>query len=209
MKRKAKIFWHKIRKIKRNKILKYKIRFVLFCTFLLGILVVGIYSFNRSFSAYESHANLSLDIQTAMFVVEPGIMSFNIDLDQIIPSDNSYIYTFSISNFNETMKSDVDLEYNLYLQTTTNLPLSYRLYTEEEYNQNNPGLLTKKERKQDDDNSWYNLMTVETKYQFSYKEKKTYIYYLVIDFPTTYKNVLEYSESLENIKMIIDAQQVV
>ncbi len=208
MKRKFNCFLHNIRKLWRNKMLRYKIRLVLFCLFLFALLSLGLFSLTRSYSFYESSANLSLDIKTAMFVVEPGTMKYNIDVDQIIPNENSYVYAFSISNFNETKRNDVDLEFNLYIQTTTNLPLTYRLY-ENEYTPDRADLLTKSELKQDDDGAWYNLFTDETKYLFGFNEEITNMYYLVIDFPPSYKNVLEYSDALENIYIIIDARQVI
>ena len=109
MKRLIKIFFHNIRQFFRSKKNRYQLKFLLFTFFFLSILVIGIYSLIRSFAKYDSKTNLSLDIQTAMYVVEAGEMSFNIDLDKIVPSNDPYIYTFSISNFNEEKQSDVDL----------------------------------------------------------------------------------------------------
>ncbi len=143
-----------------------------------------------------------------MFVLDEGEMSFNIDIDQIIPKDEPYIYTFSVSNFNEERKSDVDLKYNLKIQTTTNMPLEYRLYYKE-YNLDEKDIITRRDLLQDEDSSWYNLLTVGTTYEFSYTERTTNIYYLVIDFPTVYKDVIEYSDAIENIEVIIDSEQIV
>lgn len=208
MKRKINIFLHNIREIKRNKKLKYKLRFLVFTIVFMSIIFVGLFSLIKSFSLYNSKTNLSLDIQTAMYVIEPGEMSFNIDLDKIIPSDESYIYTFSISNFNSERRTDVDLEYYLKIQTTTNMPLSYKLYYTT-YDQSATDIISKRELKQDEDNSWYNLFTIDNRYEFKYSENKTNIYYLIIDFPTTYKGVLEYSDAIENIQVIINSKQII
>ena len=208
MKRIINIFLHNIREFKRNKKNKYKIRFIIFSIVFISILSFGIFSLIKSFSSYYSKANLSLDIQTAMFVLDEGEMSFNIDIDQIIPKDEPYIYTFSVSNFNEERKSDVDLKYNLKIQTTTNMPLEYRLYYKE-YNLDEKDIITRRDLLQDEDSSWYNLLTVGTTYEFSYTERTTNIYYLVIDFPTVYKDVIEYSDAIENIEVIIDSEQIV
>ncbi len=208
MKRKINIFFHNVRVLRRNKKLMVKIRFLSFSCVFFFILSVGIYSLIRSYSSYYANANLTLDIQTAMYVLEEGEMAFNIDLDKIIPSDKPYIYAFSISNFNETAQSDVDLEYSIKLQTTTNMPLSYRLYYNS-YNLSEADMITKRELKQDEDSAWYNLLTVDGQYEFSYNEKKTNIYYLVIDFPTHYKTDLIYSDALENIQVLVDSRQII
>ena len=127
MKKKINIFFHNIREIKRSKTLKYKMRFIIFSIIFLTLLSTSVFAVVKSFSRYNSNATLSLDIQSAIFVVEPGEMSYNIDIGKILPSDEPYIYTFSISNFNEEQTTDVDVEYMLDIQTTTNLPLTYRL----------------------------------------------------------------------------------
>lgn len=208
MKRSINIFFHNIRVLRRNKKLMIKLRFLSFSCVFFFILTFGIYSLIRSYSSYYANTNLTLDIQTAMYVLEEGEMSFNIDLDKIIPSDKPYVYAFSISNFNESKQCDVDLEYTIKLQTTTNMPLSYRLYYNT-YNLNETDMITNRELKQDEDSAWYNLLTVDGLYEFSYKEKTTNIYYLVIDFPSQYKTDLVYSDAIENIQVLVDSKQII
>lgn len=208
MKRSINIFFHNIRVLKRNKKLMVKFRFLCFSCVFLFILTFGVYALIRSYSSYYANANMSLDIQTAMYVLEEGNMSFNIDLDKIIPSDKPYIYTFSISNFNSDKQCDVDLEYTIKLQTTTNMPLNYRLYYDT-YSLGEADDITEREVKQDDDGAWYNLLTVAGLYKFSYREAETKIYYLVIDFPEHYKSDLVYSDTIENIQVIVDSKQII
>ena len=208
MKRLINIFLHNIRQIFRSKKRRYQFRLILFCFFFLALTSICIYSLIKSLASYESHANLSLDIQTAMYVIEEGEMSFNIDLDKIVPSNDAYIYTFSVSNFNEEKQSDVDLEYTLQLQTTTNLPLSYRLYYDK-YNLADKDIISSRRTAQDDNNAWYNVLDIDKKYEFNYNEKKTNIYYLVVDFPESYKNVITYSDAVENIEVIINSKQII
>lgn len=208
MKRLIKIFFHNIRQFFRSKKNRYQLKFLLFTFFFLSILVIGIYSLIRSFAKYDSKTNLSLDIQTAMYVVEAGEMSFNIDLDKIVPSNDPYIYTFSISNFNEEKQSDVDLEYTLQLQTTTNLPLSYHLYYDD-YDPNGKDIISSRINAQDEDKAWYNILSVDDKKEFNYSLKETYIYYLVVDFPEVYKSDVTYSDAVENIEVIINSKQII
>lgn len=207
MKRHINIFFHNIRKLNRSKKFKYKLRFIVFAFIFISITSFGLVALIKSYAFYDSKVNLALDIETAMYVIEPGEMSYNIDLDKIIPSDDPYIYTFSISNFNEENRTDVDLEYTIKMQTTTNLPLKYRIYYDS-YDLDTNDLISTRELRQDEDGSWYHYCLIDEKYEFSYQENKTNIYYLVIDFPTIYKNVLEYSDAIENIQIIIDSKQI-
>ena len=207
MKRKINILLHNIRELNRNKKLKIRFRFIVFSLIVLFVISVGVFAVIKSFAFYNSNASLSLDIQTAIFVVEPGEMSFNIDLEKVIPSDDPYIYTFSISNFNEEKRTDVDLEYYLEIVTTTNLPLRYKLYYNS-YDLSTNDIITTREIKQDEDGSFYNYFKVNQKYSFTYQENQTHIYYLVIEFPTTYKDVIEYSDAIDNIQVNINTQQV-
>ena len=208
MKRSINIFFHNIRELKRNKKIIYRFRFLILSLFFLTIISFGLFSLIKSYASFQSTAKLSLDIQTAMYVVDVGEMSFNIDLDRIVPSDDPYIYTFSISNFDLEKRTDVDLEYTLSIQTTTNLPLKYRLYYDD-YNLAEKGIISSSELRQDEDDSWYNYFDINQKYEFTYKENQTNIYYLVIDFPVNYKDTIEYSDAVENIQVIIDSKQII
>lgn len=207
MKRKINILLHNIRELTRNKKLKLRFRFLVFSLMVLFIVSVGVFAIIKTFAFYNSNASLSLDIQTAIYVVEPGEMSFNIDLEKIIPSDEPYIYTFSVSNFDEEKRTDVDLEYDLEVITTTNLPLNYKLYYNA-YDLSTNDIITTRDIRQDEDSSYYNYFKVDQKYSFTYKENQTHIYYLIIEFPTTYKDIIEYSDAIDNIQVKINTQQV-
>ena len=103
MKRLINIFFHNIRVLNRNKKIKYKVRFIVFAFLFITITGVGLFALIKSYAYYNSKVNLALDIETAMYVVEPGEMSYNIDLDKIIPSDTPYIYTFSFYLFHDRL----------------------------------------------------------------------------------------------------------
>ena len=55
------------------------------------------------------------------------------NLAELLPQDDAYVYTFSIGNEAGDERAEVDLEYELTLRTTTNLPLSYELYMNQDY----------------------------------------------------------------------------
>ena len=87
------------------------------------------------------------------------------------------------------------------------MPLRYKLYYNS-YDLSTNDIITTREIKQDEDGSFYNYFKVDQKYSFTYQENQTHIYYLVIEFPTTYKDVIEYSDAIDNIQVNINTQQV-
>ena len=200
--------WKKL-KISNISYYQEKKRFliVVFVLFLLMILAVKL--FQLAYASYQSTARLNTNIEKALYILEEGGLEFNIDLDQIAPSPDPYIYKFSISNFNATNHSDVDIEYQLSLRTTTNLPLTYELYRNENYDDENAvNLLEDMSIKQDADGAWYNSYTGQEKYQFPYEEDLTDIYTLVIYFKEENKATIDYADSLEHIEVKIDSNQV-
>ena len=54
--------------------------------------------------------------------------SNNIKLTDLIPSNDKYVYTFSIQNYKDNDICEVDMIYDVLIKTTTNLPLNYELY---------------------------------------------------------------------------------
>ena len=173
------------------------------------IIFLAIKLFQIAYASYESIAKLNANINKALYIIQEGDMEFNIDLNKIEPSNEPYIYKFSVSNFDGNKHSQVDLEYQLDLRTTTNLPLTYKLYRNENYDDPNAtNLFENVQIVQDTDGAWYNLAEGKDKYEFLYTETKTDIYTLVINFPKEYKNKLDYADNIDNIEIEIKSNQI-
>lgn len=186
---------------------KKRLLIVVLVMFLLIVLAVKL--FQIAYASYESTAKLNANINKALYIIQEGDMEFNIDLNKIEPSNEPYIYKFSVSNFDGNKHSQVDLEYQLDLRTTTNLPLTYKLYRNENYDDPNAtNLFENVQIVQDTDGAWYNLAEGKDKYEFLYTETKTDIYTLVINFPKEYKNKLDYADNIDNIEIIIKSNQI-
>lgn len=186
---------------------KKRLLIVVLVMFLLIVLAVKL--FQIAYASYESTAKLNANINKALYIIQEGDMDFNIDLNKIEPSNEPYIYKFSISNFDGNKHSQVDLEYQIDLRTTTNLPLTYKLYRNENYDDPNAtNLFENVQIVQDTDGAWYNLAEGKDKYEFLYAETKTDIYTLVINFPKEYKNKLDYADNLDNIEIEIKSNQI-
>lgn len=187
-----------------------KKRFFVFAFLLLFCLFIAYYLFQYAYASYETTAKLNANIDRALYILDTNKMSFNIDSSQIIPSTTPYVYKFSVSNFNTNDMSDLDIEYQLQILTTTNLPLVFQLYRNENYdNPDSVNLLSGGKTIQDKDSSWYSLYQPSGKYMMSYSKKTTDIYTLVIFFPKNYSENLEYADGIENIEVIIQSKQVI
>ena len=187
-----------------------KKRFLLFSLFLLLILYLSFKLFGVAYASYETNAKLNASIDRAIYLIDNEGMSFNIDPEQIIPSDDPYVYKFSISNFNATTRSDIDLLYELRVTTTTNLPLTFELYRNENYDDATAvNLFSSPRVAQDEDGAWYNIYEPSGVYEMLYAEEVTDIYTLVINFPKVYSSNVVYADSIENIEVMIKSKQMV
>ena len=207
MTKKVKIF----EKLKKENISYFeeKKRFLIVILVMFILIVVAIKLLQIAYASYESQAKLNANIDKALYILKTGGMNFNIDLDKIEPSSKPYIYKFSISNFDGNRHSDVDIEYQMNITTTTNLPLTYELYRNENYDDENAtNLFENMKTKQDVDGASYNYLEGQEKYLFPYEEDKTDIYTLVVYFPESNKTTTEYADNLENIEVEIKSNQV-
>ena len=187
-----------------------KKRFLLFSLFLLLILYLSFKLFGVAYASYETKAKLNASIDRAIYLIDNEGMSFNIDPEQIIPSDDPYVYKFSISNFNAVTRSDIDVLYELRVTTTTNLPLTFELYRNENYDDATAvNLFSSPRVAQDEDGAWYNIYEPSGVYEMLYAEKVTDIYTLVINFPKVYSSNVVYADSIENIEVMIKSKQMV
>ena len=186
-----------------------KKRFIIVILVMFLIIFIAVKLFQIAYASYESTAKLNANIEKAIYILKEGGMEFNIDLDKIEPSPDPYIYKFSISNFNGNKHSDVDIEYNISITTTTNLPLTYELYRNENYDDENATNLFKDMTvKQDADGAWYNYFEGKELYYFPYEEDLTDIYTLVIYFKEENKTTTDYADSIENIEVKLQSHQV-
>lgn len=211
IKRKYKILLHNIRiiirKIKKEKKLIYKIRYISIIGLTGMLLIVGINLITHSYAQYESQKDIDFKFEKAKYIIKFGENSFNIDLGTIIPSASPYVYPFEIINYNndETI-NDVTLEYSLTLSTTTNIPLEYRLYKGENY-QTGTNILQTPVNAQDSDGAWYKKYPTLEKYIINHSEEETHEYQLLVYYPTQYKNVTTYIGQIEAVTLIISATQ--
>lgn len=158
-------------------------------------------------SKYESIANSYANVEIAFYLLKEDYKTMTINLAELLPKDNAYVFDFSIGNEDGIEMAEVDLEYELSLRTTTNLPLTYELYMNEDYTDENATNIIKENNVAlDEQGTYFRTMTTDKIY-LSYKEAKTNLYQLVVYFPANY-NQETYQDIIELLEINVNAQQV-
>lgn len=174
-------------------------------SFLVIILLLLIGLVPLTFSKFETEKNGDIVIPHAIYVLEDTKISQTIRLPEIIPSNNQYLYYFSINNFNEDRRTEVNLKYDLWIRTTTNIPLTFDLFKGQSVN-NNTSILTSNQVLADNDGTYFRIMQTSTEY-FNINQNQTNNYVLLVTFPPGY-NTSEYQDLFEMIEINIESQQV-
>lgn len=197
---------HIIKRFNNIKYKEQKLRLIGFGCALLFILFLSGFLFSISLASYQSQTRLRANIDKALYIFNREKMSFNIDSEKIVPSNDPYVYKFSISNYRDDKESDFNIVYNLKIKTTTNLPLDFKMYKNTDLNNN---ILSSAEILRDSDGSYYKVYTVNENVLMEYKDKVIDVYTLSIGFPKMYAEDLTYSDAIEAIEVIIESSQVV
>lgn len=158
-------------------------------------------------SKYESISNSYANVDIAFYLLKEDYKTMTIDLASIVPRDNEYIFEFSIGNQEGEQIAEVDLEYELTLRATTNLPLGYKLYLNEEYtSEGSTNIIKENTVNVDEYGTYFRTMTTE-KILLKYTEGKTNLYQLVVTFPQNYNSEI-YQNVLELLEINVNAEQV-
>lgn len=175
---------------------------------LILVLILLIRIISLTISKYESSATSDPAIQVAFYVLNRDYQTMNLKLDSLFPRDEPYTYYFSISNSNGEKTCETDMEYDLSIRTTTNLPIEYELYKNDKYtNATAQNIIKTNDIIQDDDGTYFRTITTDTE-TFSYKEAKKNTYQLVVKFPEKY-NTINYQDIIEAIEITVDSKQII
>ena len=197
-------------KFKNSEYSSEKLRFLFFAFGLFAILYFARYLLGMAYSRYEVRTKINANISKALYIFEDEKISFNLDPSGIIPTDDSYVYKFSVSNFNASKQSDVDLSYHVKVRTTTNLPVTIRMYRNELYDSSGAtNILAAPVPRNDEDSAWYRMYENLSEYEFYYQNHMTDVYTLVVDYPSVYSKNSEYANSIESIEVILESKQII
>ena len=186
---------------KKNRRILFKI-----IIFILGLLVAT-RLFVLVLARYESISNSKANVDMAFYLLKDDYKTMTTNLDSLLPQDDAYIYNFSIGNEDGEQRAEVDLEYELTIRTTTNLPLIYELYMNQNYKDANAQNIIKENNiKLDDQGTYFRTITTD-KVNLSYKTGTTNLYQLVVYFPKNY-NTENYQDIIELIEITVNSNQV-
>lgn len=101
---------------------------IILCMIIFVVLYKLVFS---SFSLYESEAKSEANIDIAFYLLGDSYNTKVISLKDMKPGDEQEVI-FSIANYKvddagNTIQAETDIEYELKVRTTTNLPLDYEL----------------------------------------------------------------------------------
>ena len=182
------------------------------------IAIIGIIIIGKTYSRYESDVDLSAGANIAFFVVDQGTYENTISLTGLTPSLNPTYYTFYVANYNlDEKRADVDLDYTITFETTTNLPLKYEIIRNQSFEGTHTNLIGSPIIRQDDYDVYYKRFPVSNTYRFLHTQDEVDEYTLKITFPLQsdddppiiYKeNPDAYEGLVELFSIIINATQV-
>ena len=174
-------------------------------TLILIIFIILLIIVPITYSKFQSHAKSNADVKTAFYIIDSNSENKQIILDKMIPQDEPYTYNFIVANNNGEKRCETNMEYTLTITTTTNLPLTYKLYLNEKYTDlNSKNIIISEETAPDDDGTYFK--TIKTnKLTFSHEKDESNIYQLVVEFPKQY-NTTDYQDSVEAIIINVDSK---
>lgn len=158
-------------------------------------------------SKYESISNSYANVDIAFYLLKEDFQTMTLNLASILPQNNAYTFEFSIGNQAGEDIAEVDIEYELTLRTTTNLPLTYELYMNQSYTDQWATNIIKENIVNLDENGTYFRTMTTDKITLKYTEGKTNLYQLVVYFPENY-NQENYQDIIELIEININGVQI-
>ena len=163
----------------------------------------------KVFSRYQSVANTNPNINVAFYIINTEYQSQNVILSKIVPSDNPYFVNFTVANNDGTNRLGVDASYDLKIVTTTNLPLEYELYRNQQYNDTGATNIISSTTSvaADADGTYFKTMIAPSE-TFTFTQDQEYTYQLVIYFPREYMSYT-YQDIVESIEIVVDSKQVI
>ena len=171
-------------------------------TLLIFLILIILLSIRFTFSSYEGNVDGKVVSDIAFYLLEAGSYSEELKMFEIEPNGNNYIFNIDVSNYKDNIRSDVNLEYELSLVTTTNLPIDYQIYLGDD----STDIISKREVFQDDDMMYFNRYITSSR-SFSKDRDMIDKYKIIVNFPKEY-NDFKYQNILDSVEVVIESKQV-
>ena len=192
---------------------------------LIAIIVFAGIQIRNTLARYETTTTGERNVEVAFWILDNSYQTERMLIKDIFPKDNDpFEYAFTVSNFVGDDIAETDLEYELLITTTTNLPLSYQISlngstyndVEEELYTDSNGTVYRKLAIGSEDNPYPLSMDTITAAASYNKTKITHEYILKVTFPEqSYVNGslvnnklnLDYADLIEDIQITVTARQ--
>lgn len=190
--------------MKNKKIVRLYAKLIILVLCIIIIAKIFVLVLSKYESISESYANVDI----AFYLFKEDYKEMTINLASIVPQDDAYVFEFTIGNHDGIENAEIDLEYELTLRTTTNLQLTYELYKNQYYtDENAENIILENDILPDEYGTYFRTMTTQKEF-LPYDEEITNLYYLVVHFPAEL-NKEKYQDIIELLEIVVDAKQVV
>lgn len=170
-------------------------------TITLLIIFILLVILKSTYASFETNSSGNALSKIAFYILNTKTETENLKISNIKPDGKDNNYLITVSNFNDTKVSDVDLEYSLEIRTTTNIPVTYKLYL----NDSSDNIMSTKELVKDTDNTYfYKYKSILQ--SFTHQVKRTDTYKLVINFPSNYNDEV-YQSMIDDVEISVNARQ--
>lgn len=169
--------------------------------FLIFLISTDIFTLSR----YETRVTSQNSITTAVYLLNDEYQTINVKLPDVIPGNNQYAYSFSVSNYKNDLHADTNLKYRIHIRTTTNANITYELFNTLNY-QDATTDISNMTTDIDQYGTYFN--NIYTNYKtMLYSEDKTDYYTILFTFPNDFKDA-KYSELAELIEINVESSQI-
>lgn len=177
-------------------------------TIAIIILAILLFIVPITYSRFQSTRTPNTEIETAFYIIDSNYETKSVHLDDLVPSDTPYTYNFTVANNNGTDRAETDIEYTIEITSTTNLPLTYALYLNQEYtDEDSTNIIINDITQPDEYGTYFKKMVTESK-KFSHLKDESNSYQMTVVFPKEYED-FEYQGIIEGIIITVKSKQVI
>ena len=177
-------------------------------TIAIIILAILLFILPITYSRFQSTRTPNTEIETAFYIIDSNYETKSVHLDDLVPSDTPYTYNFTVANNNGTDRAETDIEYTIEITSTTNLPLTYALYLNQEYtDEDSTNIIINDTTQPDEYGTYFKKMVTESK-KFSHLKDESNSYQMTVVFPKEYED-FEYQGIIEGIIITVKSKQVI
>lgn len=186
---------------------KKKLRKIIIILLLIVGIVVAFVKIKDTLARYASKVSAEKKVDVAFYLMDNSFKDdAKLILDDILPSETAYEYTFTVSNSNGVKISETTMEYDVIITATTNLPLTYTIEKDGE------ACSTQETIIQDDYGTYYKQISIlsdDNDLVFEHSTESTNEFVIKVLFPKSYSTASEYADLIENVRLEVSGRQVI